>query len=390
MKLRISFSLCVVVEVLIASLIAIFTALGNNAVVSALFAVSFVVIFSFALVGIRKWYYGVSTLFLISICIVNVILNGLMENGAFDFNYFKKVIMFTAFIIFMNAASRGCFQISNKVIKVVEILPVVTGIFLVLSYQFMGNTATMAGGITLGFTNPNFTGMWLLHLFLFGCLYIMKGWRENKWRLLLAPVLLKMLEMILLTGARGCIIGVVAFFVLLFLNRKGKKLNKYVLLGIVIVPLVIAIVYLNVVYADWFTEKFSIFVSDGKSLDSRVGVWTFAFNSFGQHPITGNYSGISWGSGASQMHNTHVDVLCSYGIFAEILFMQNLHQSMISVNNCIKSSYQHAAFCAFCAIIIMGIFEAAVVAGAMGLNLLTVSLLVLAKYGNIDKSEQSE
>ena len=115
-----------------------------------------------------------------------------------------------------------------------------------------------------------------------------------------------------------------------------------------------------------------------------------AFDSFWQHPITGNYSGISGGSGASQMHNTHVDVLCSYGIFAAILFMQNLYQNMRSVNSCIKSSYQHAAFCAFAAIIIMGTFEAAVVAGAMGLNLLTVSLLVLAKYGNMDKFEQSE
>ncbi len=393
MKLTVDFSPCVTLEVLIASLIAFFTAIGNSAMVSNLFAISFIVIFGFAQLDIHNWRYGQSIVLFLSLCIMNVFINGLFENGRFDFNYLKKVIMFAAFTLFLNAAAREEFYISNITVKIIKILPVLAGTFLAYSYSYMGNTGTVAGAITLGFSNPNFAGMWLLHFFLYGCLFVLEAVNGSKIRLLLIPILIQIWKMVILTQARSCFIGIAAFFVLLILGVRNKKTNKFVLLCIAITPFVFAIIYLSIAYSAWFQQTFNFVISTGKSLTSRVGIWRYALERFWEHPITGNYSGISFGTGQAQMHNTHIDVLCSYGILAAILFVKNLYQNMVAVNDCTDSLYQYAAFCAFCAVIIAGTFEAAIVSGAMGLNLLTVSFLVLAKNGSSyeslgDKYEQ--
>lgn len=380
MKLTVDFSPCVALEVLIASLIAFFTAIGNSAMVSNLFAVGFIIIFCYVLLNIHNWRYGQSIVLFLSLCIMNVFVNGLFENGRFDFNYLKKVIMFAAFTLFLNAAAREEIYISNTTVKLIKILPVLAGTFLVYSYSYMGNTGTIAGGITLGFSNPNFAGMWLLHFFLYGCLFVLEALNGSKIRILLIPILIQIWKMIILTRARSCFIGIAAFFLLLILGVWNKRTNKFVLFCIAITPFVFAIIYLNIAYSAWFQQTFSFAISTGKSLTSRVGIWRYALERFWEHPITGNYSGISFGTGWFQMHNTHIDVLCSYGILAAILFVKNLYQNMIAVNDRTDSLYQYAAFCAFCAVIITGTFEAAIVSGATGLNLLTVAFLVLAKY----------
>ncbi len=381
MKQTVDLSPCVTIEVLIASLIAFFTALGNVAMVSNLFALSFIVIFGFALINVHNWCYGQSISLFITLCVLNTIINGLCENGYFSFNYFKKVIMFSAFLIFLNAAAREEFYVLYNAVRLIKIFPVLAGAFLVYSYSYMGNTGTFAGGITLGFVNPNFAGMWLLHFFLYGCLFVLEAVNGSKLRLLYFPVLIQLLKLLVLTRARSCFIGITAFFILLILGAWNKKTNRFVLLCIAIIPFVFVIIYLKIAYSAWFQQMFGFIISVGKSLTSRVEIWRYALERFWEHPITGNYSGISFGTGQSQMHNTHIDVLSSYGILAAILFVKNLYQNMVAVNDYTDSFYQYAAFCAFCAIIITGVFEAAVVSGAMGLNLLTVSFLVLAKNG---------
>lgn len=79
----------------------------------------------------------------------------------------------------------------------------------------------------------------------------------------------------------------------------------------------------------------------------------------------------------SQLHNTHLDVLCSYGIVPFLLFIKLLYKNIIQILRKANTFYKYAAFTSFCAVLIMGTFEAAVVSGSMGLNLLTVGFIVL-------------
>lgn len=379
--IRFNFSFCIACEVVIASAIAVLTALGQPSLVSLLFAVSFILAFGYAAFYFNKDPNISKVAILIGLCFFNVFLEGVLDGGMLSFNYFKKVIMFLAFVLLVYFASEHGWTISARVAKMIGILPVLAGVFLIISYYFLGNTELKAWGITLGFSNPNFTGMWLLHFFLYDCLFIAQVWNgKSKWRLLCVPIAVITWNMILLTRARSCMIGVVSFFVLIVLGLRNKRANKTAIAVIALLPIVYAVLYLQIVDKAWFNNLFGFMVSKGKNLTSRVYIWKVAFKALKRHPILGSYAGISHGTGFSQMHNTHVDVLASYGIIPFILFVRILYDSMVKINKQDLNFFQYAAFCAFCAVIIMGSFEASLVAAAMGMNLLTVGFLVLACY----------
>lgn len=379
-KLNFTYGTCVTIEVVIASVIAILTALGQHSIISLLFSLSFIVTFVFVALKVFEQNKVNISIVLAVLCVINVTLNGLQEYGRMNFDYYKKVIMFCCFMFLVYYSIQETEEVPAWFIQIIEILPVVAGSFLVFSYYYMGNTEEIAEGITLGFANPNFTGMWLLHFFLYGALFVLKAFKGgSKLRLLYIPVLLIIYNLIPETGARSCQIGALAFFAFMLLKPLMTRSPSLFAVCIAIFPFLFAIFYLTFVDQPWFQNAFSFMISEGKNLTSRVRIWTRAFNGFTEHPIFGNYSGISYGTGQSQMHNTHIDVLASYGILGFVLFIKILFDRLKQSNKAATSFYQTSAFCAFCAVIVSGTFEAAMVSGAMGLNLLTVGLLLLAQ-----------
>ena len=390
-KLNFTYGICVTIEVVIASAIAILTALGQHRFVSLLFALSFIVAFAFVVLKVFEYNRVNISIILAVLCVINVTINGLQENGTMNFDYYKKVIMFLCFIFLVYYSVQEQDAVPDFLLKIIEILPVIAGTFLVFSYYYMGNTEVSARGITLGFSNPNFTGMWLLHFFLYGVLFVLKAFKGgNKLRLLYIPLLFVIYDLTGKTDARSCQIGALSFFGFLLLKPLMRRSPKLSSLIIVVFPIVFSLFYLSVVDQEWFHNTFSFMVSEGKNLTSRKGIWLRAFEQYMEHPIFGNYSGISKGTGTSQMHNTHVDVLASYGILPFVMFIKILFDRLAKSSRKTTSFYQTAGFAAFCAVIVSGTFEAAMVAGAMGLNLLTVGFFLLAQneLGQEQKAEK--
>lgn len=389
-KLNFTFGMCVTIEVIIASAIAILTALGQHTIISLLFAISFIVAFLFVALKIFEQNKVNISIVLAVLCVINVTLNGLQENGRMNFDYYKKVIMFCCFMFLVYYSIQETEEVPAWSLQIIEILPVIAGSFLVFSYYYMGNTERIAEGITLGFTNPNFTGMWLQHFFLYGALFVLKVFQGgSKLRLLYIPVLLIIYNLIPETGARSCQIGSLAFFAFILLKPLMVRSPKLFAIIITLFPVVFAVFYLTFVDHPWFQNAFSFMISEGKNLTSRVSVWTRALNRLAEHPIFGNYSGLSRGTGQSQMHNTHIDVLASYGIIPFVFFLKILYDRVMQSSRKTTSMYQTAAFSAFCAVVVTGTFEAAMVAGAMGLNLLTVGFLVLSQHEIQEKQNKS-
>lgn len=252
---------------------------------------------------------------------------------------------------------------------------------LVCSFFLFGNTTTYGGGITLGFSNPNFTGMWLLHLAIYTLLFIIDQKKRPIIRLFSVALFAALNWLIFQTKARSCLIGLF-FFVCICLI--GKIFKKYIaqkpvfILLVVTVPILLVAVYRYLLNAWWFQRIFSFLVSDGKGLDSRLAVWNPALESLKTHLILGNYSGISHGTGASQLHNTHLDVICSYGVIPFILFLYMIYSVCRKAAAQPMNGFNYYALCGFMSVIVMGSFEAAVVAGAMGMNILTAGLMILA------------
>ena len=375
----ITYSFCITVEVLLASMIAILTAIGQTGLVSLLFAISFIVAFGYTLFDtLERKKMHIGGLLALS-CLFSVLYSGIREEATFGFSYFKKLIMFCAFVFLLYYATKADFSVPISLLRALELASLVAGAFLVLSYYVLGNREQMAGGITLGFSNPNFTGMWLLHFFLLGVLFVIRAFDGgSKLRLLYIPILPFLLHLIGLTLARSCLFGVIFFLLSLVLSRLLYKIPRIVTWFVVLFPLVYAVLYLSIVDTEWVRETFSFLVSAGKDLNSRVDIWQASFENFRNAPIFGNYAGLGDGTGQFQLHNTHIDVLCSYGLLSLLLFLKFLSDRIVFVFKHARSFGDRAAVFAFCTVVAVGAFEAAMVAGSMGLNLLTVSFCVFA------------
>jgi len=379
--LKYNYPFCISLEICIASTIAVLTFLGAYELVSVLFAVSFLVIIGLAFTyTYRRNVINLAGLMTI-LCFFNIVINGLTHGGIFSFHYFKKMITACSFVFLMYYTCHNVVTVPEKTVGLIKNIPVILVPVSVVSYYLLSNVQMKAGGITMGFSNPNFAGMWLLHIFLYGMLFVMESFSSGKrGNLIIFPILLLLLNMIFLTRARSCLVGVAFFFLMLPFKSFVCRHNKLFAVIVSLFPIVFALIYLLTVNSHLVRSIFDFLLSTGKTLNSRVGIWTNAFNMFYESPVFGNYAGISDGTGMSQMHNTHVDFLCSYGLIPFAFFIKILYDCLASVGKKVESFSNYAALCAFYSVIVVGSFEAATLSGAMGLNLLTTGFLTMAIY----------
>ena len=379
-NVQLNFSLCVKVELFLVALIILFTMLSQDSLVSLCFILSFIVLLLYTGLRLNTRKFNLSVLVLLMFSVINVLWNASISRDAnMSFDYMKKVFMFAAFILILYYSQED--RVSEGTYKYALILPALAGTALVMSYFVFNNKIQYGGGITLGFSNPNFTGMWLLHLMIYMFLLMVSSKRKIWLRIFCVIMIGLMVWLILQTKARSCLVGLIVFFGLCLLGRKKKKkrvLNPVFLFVVIIFPIVLVFIYQFLLNSSWFLRMFAFMASEGKGLDARLRVWSPAIKLFKESIWLGDYCGISDGTGVSQLHNTHLDVVCSYGILPFLLFLQMLFREGKKMMHSCKSFFNYYAICGCFAIIATGAFEAAVVAGAMGLNLLTAGIVLLA------------
>ncbi len=371
-------------EFLLCGLIVLGTIFEQTKLVSLIFSLTFICL-------LITWFYDIYRtqklnlllLTIILLAIINVFINAgytSLELVAFS-QYSKKLIIFITTVFSFYIAT--VFIPTKQTRRWLAWLPVGMGSLFIISYYFLGNTITMAKGITLGFTNPNFTAVWLMHLLLYG-VYNFFATHKLWLRILCLGYCIIMTNLMFLTLSRACMGGVVAFGILLVwgLLKPSYKLSPVIIWSVLLFPIVFALVYMSITHYLMYTSDFDMIVSEGKSIISRVGIWTKALDSFKHSWWTGDYAGISEGLGMSQMHNTHIDILASYGIVPFILFIMILWNILKKINNQLNSLPAYVALISFLSIFLTGTFEAGLVAGCTGLNFLTSGFLLLANTGD--------
>ena len=378
--IKLNYATGLYLEYVLALLIVACTVFHINQGVSYAFTATFVVFLLLVYRYISSRQLPAVLFFLILLAFFNVVVNALLSRQAqIGPAYFRKFVMFCCTVVYFYTAAE--MEISEKGKHYIICIALLMGTLMIGSYYLLGNRATIASSITLGFVNPNFAGMWLTHCFFYAVYVIVDA---KKWNQKAICILIGMacLVLIYLTYARSCFMGLSVFLLLLFFGIifKQKKLSRPVLAIIVVLPLLFALVYLSAINVKWFKETFSFLVRTGKKLDARNKLWILALRSVTANPIFGNYSGISGGAGISQLHNTHIDVLASYGFAPLVLFIWSLYEVMRKVNNRISSFSQYTALCAFAGVVAIGCLEAAIVAGSTGLYFLTGGFLLLAGH----------
>ena len=253
----------------------------------------------------------------------------------------------------------------------------VTLLFL-LAYPFLEKTY-IGHGLTFGFSNPNITGMFLLHAVLYVGLAIFYA---KRWIARIPLILLAAggIYMILLTRCRSALVGLAVFAVLAawFLLKRSRLVPPWLCATIIILPLIFAVLYLLANDAG-LLEAFGIWEEEGKNTDSRVKVWEKSFAIIREHLFTGDYAILyNAENGIKQRHNLHVEVLTAYGLIPFILFVIILLLCVLPIGEQAHTPKKQLPLLAFFAVIVAGTFEASFITGALGLYVLSGGFLACA------------
>ncbi len=371
---------------IVAALIVITQVIDQSEWTSRLFLLTFPLTVILWLQSIqRKLYKGDLLIIGISLlALVNVLLNVIVTNTAVQFSYFNKVIMFIMSLLFLQTAGRV--QIDQDTVRFFRRTVDLLVVFLVLMFIVGGRQMYTIEGIyvrylTFRFDNPNMTGLLLTCLFImeFSELYSRRGLLSKLVHLSLAVVLF---AFILLTESRNAMIVAVLFalVVLWLLWKHPEKLtiSKAAAAVVCVFPLVFAIVYTEVIFDEKLQNALDFLVDVGKHLDSRVGVWNRAWELTGQSPIIGAYSQASNGTGSTQLHNTHMDIMASYGIPVLVLVCVFMYMLIRARGKRYADKESYVYMLGFICTTTLGMGEAALFSGGLGIYIFMGVLLLLS------------
>ena len=261
------------------------------------------------------------------LALLHVAANAFLSDADFSFSYLKKYAMFCNSVIFLDAVRRV--QVSRADYRLLKLLYLSVGV-LMLALYWMGVPAACA-------------------------LMVAKV-------LLLLSVAVAEGVFLYRTESRNALLAVITFAVLLcFRPRRRRKAGfSRGFLGLMsVAPLLFAGLYMRVVDAPFFARFFSFATAEGKELNSRTDIWEPAFRRFASSPVLGAYCQISNGTGMSQLHNTHVDILVSYGTSVLVLTCVFLYVLMRDL----RTEVSDDALVGFICVLLLGIGEAALFSG---------------------------
>lgn len=338
---------------------------------------------------------GRLTIITAGLAAVCVLIDLVWNRGSFSFSYIKKLIMFIMTLLFLQAADKV--RLDERLPQFIQMpvdgLTILMMIMYILQHKEMYKiNGIVSRYLTFGFSNPNLPGMFLACLYMLTFCALLKE-KERKGRIFHGVMLAMQLFFILATQSRNGLLNILLFTIValcvIFRRQISEKIKftfelrigRWPAVIIAVFPIVFAVIYMALINMEWVQSVFGFMVSEGKKLNSRVKEWKPAFEVIKNSPLIGSYYNLSGGTGTSQMHSTHVDTAASYGIPVMLLMSGLLagyiHQEGKTYENKINFLYMAA----FCCAMLMGIFEAAVFSGGLGIYVFSVIFLALSKTG---------
>lgn len=317
------------------------------------------------------------TLIIVAVAFLAVLINGIAAGASFSFSYLKKYIIFTCTLLFFASAGRNRVDEDTRCMLVIMQLIITAGML----FAYVTRTVSMytingqvSAYLVFRFTNPQLTALFLACMIMFLILAVVQ---ERSWflKILAAAAVCCDGYFLLQTQCRTALIAVVVFLVILLerilLRRLRAPIWKWVMAVSAVVPIVVVVVYMQLLSKSWFQSMFAFMTGEGKGLDSRYTIWSSALSLLRESPVFGAYYGASGGGGYSQLHNSHLDIAVSYGILTLILVCIFLYVVMRQVqehsHTAVGKSYRSVALIGFIGVILLGTGEAAVFSGGLGI-----------------------
>jgi hypothetical protein len=252
-----------------------------------------------------------------------------------------------------------------------------------LAYVLRFNSAfyvTFAGVkyLKFSFYNPNCLALFLLCIAITGILANSQSKRFQISRQFFTIALFSLL--IAQTLSRTVLLIFILFVIIYFAFRKKQAcyLPQGIIfkLGVSLFPLIFATVYMFFIDTLVNGNAFSFLIGEGKGIDSRQKVWEYALDLFRKSPIVGSYDELMHSSLTSQLHNSHLNVLCSYGIIVFILVVMFLFLIMTENVRTSKKTHTELSTWAFVVCLLVGFGEAILFSGGLSFYLLVGQFLL--------------
>lgn len=227
-------------------------------------------------------------------------------------------------------------------------------------------------GLTLGYPNPNQTGMFLMVTF-----FILASgicfFRSKLIKLLFLLNSLFIAYLILETSSRVCIILLIAF-VLSFVFQKRIKIKPWLIKVSFISPIVFLafIMFFESIYEGW-----SIL---GDSFETgRFGLYSEAFNAVGaKNYLFGNFAAISF----QNTHNAYLSIFGTVGIVGLVVFVTFLYFKFRDISFLVKMNHQKIAYIGLLLLLVHSSVEAAFFTSGSVYAVLVISLSCLSVAGS--------
>lgn len=375
--------LFVIIEFALCAIIILSTLLMKYGIASNAFTVSFLVL----IIGFVFHTLKLSSSCNLAIILLAIFFSGfsviettIIFNKSLSFQYLKEYFIFIATLLLMFLWSNT--KINNKTIQFVLKFNIGISALYPIAYKFFPREGAF-NDLSLNFSNPNLTGMWILQ----SLLYLALGFlnlQKRFWKFVCVALFIINFYLLNLTGARNCMLSLLLFAVMIvwLLIKRSNKFPKFILIFVNIAPICFVPIYLcfinSVIEKGWL----SFLISEGKPLDSRVAIWTRILKTLKGYWLTGKYPEI-----AGNLHNSHLVLLASYGLVVLFLVIIITYYISVRVNNEITSKKQEYALAAFFACLFMGFGEGALFSGGQGIYIMVCGFLLLAR-ADCNENEQ--
>lgn len=374
-------------------LIVVFQGLGSLPLVSLCFTATFFLVVLLWLCSLIR---GIDrmdalTLVILGLSLLSVALNAWQTGTPMSFGYLKKLVMFICTVIFFQCAHK--LRPDRAAVRFLGWLLTGLSLFLV-GYYFLEPRYTffmnrqIAQYLTFRFTNPNLCALFLLCLYMAQLLLLLDASGKGR-RFFHGCVAGTMLYFLYRTQSRNALLAaitVTGIYLLILLRRSPFRISAWYALPVAVLPLVFVFIYVAVIDNEMVRDMFAFMDSEGKELNTRLVVWLPALEHFADSPLIGAYSQISEGTGMSQMHNSHLDVLAGYGAPVLVLVCVLLflfirgHRDSVSRHNT-------AARIFFSGTLLIGLGEAALFSGGLGIYIFAGLFLLLTDPGKQPQGE---
>lgn len=378
MKWKINDDFLITVIYILSGVMMVGQFLGIHFITSIAYALSFVFVWGVWALHLKKCrIIDILSMIIIGMSFLSVIITC----SDISTTYFLNWIIFSSVFVYFSVCLK--IKIQFKTFRRLFLINSIVVLFCCMAYVVRYNTAfyvtnTGIKYLKFDFYNPNCLA---LFLFCIALVEILNKFVSQKWYLLKQGFIIVLFSILIAQTLSRTVLIAFAFFVIIFVIFKRKK--KYFLPSsmvfnsfVAVFPLIFAFAYMILIENVINNGLFKFLITEGKGLDSRQLVWDYAFELIKKSPFIGSYGDILESTMFSQMHNSHLNVLASYGIFAFALVVVFLIFVLREASINSKESNMELSVWAFIICLLLGSGEAILFSGGLSFYLLVGQFLL--------------